>query len=113
MSTQTNVPEAVAANEVQLLLAEKRTYLAVMRTGIAVLALPLSVFSLLVATSKYYDPLSVLQFLLPLAVLCVALLLFGGYLVIHSVLKIRSIDRLIHRIKLEHSAIAQFLDPTD
>lgn len=98
-------------NEVQLLLAEVRTSLAVMRTGIAVLVLPLSVFSLLVATSKYYDTGNVLHFLLPLALLCIALLLFGGYLVINSARKIRRIDRLIHRIKLEHSAIAQFLDP--
>ena len=32
---------SIAINEVQLLLAEKRTSLSVMRTGIAVLALPL------------------------------------------------------------------------
>ncbi|MGE0188915.1 MAG: DUF202 domain-containing protein [Steroidobacteraceae bacterium] len=99
-------------NEVQLLLAEERTSLSVMRTGIAVLVLPLSVFSLLVATSKYYDASNVLHFLVPLALLCLALLLFGGYLVMNSMRKIRRIDRLIHRIKLEHSAIAQFLDPT-
>ncbi len=84
-----------------------------MRTGIAVLALPLAVFSLLVATSRYYDAVNVLQILLPLALFCVALLVFGGYLVIRSALKIRRIDRLIHRIKLEHSAIAQFLEPSE
>jgi type II secretory pathway component PulF len=67
----------------------------------------------IVATSRYYDAVNVLQFLLPLALLCVALLFFGGYLVIHSALKIRRIDRLIHRIKLEHSAIAQFLEPSE
>jgi uncharacterized membrane protein YidH (DUF202 family) len=102
--------DGMAINEVQLLLAEGRTALALMRTGIAVLALPLSVLSVLVATSKYYDALSVLHFLIPLAVLCSILALFGGYLVVHSVLKIRRLDRLIHRIKLEHSAIAGFLD---
>lgn len=105
--------DAFAMNEVQLLLAEERTSLAVMRTGIAVLVLPLSVFSLLVATSKYYDAGNVLHFLLPLALLCMALLALGGYLIISSVRKIRRLDRLIHRIKLEHSAIAKFLDPTE
>ncbi len=105
--------DAIAMNEVQLLLAEERTWLAVMRTGIAVLVLPLSVLSLLVATSKYYDAGSVLHFLLPLALLCLALLLFGAYLIIHSARKIRRIDHLIHRIKLEHSAIANFLEPTE
>ena len=45
--------DILCINQVQLLLAEKRTALAVMRTGIAVLALPLSVFSALIATSKW------------------------------------------------------------
>jgi len=112
-SREPGEPDTVAINEVQLLLAEERTSLAVMRTGIAVLVLPLSVFSVLVATSKYYDPFNVLHFLVPLALLCVALVVFGGHLVVHSVLKLRRIDRLIHRIKQEHSGIARFLDPAD
>jgi uncharacterized membrane protein YidH (DUF202 family) len=106
-------PDAVVLSEVQLLLAEERTSLAVMRTGIAVLVLPLSVFSVLVATSRYYDPFNVLHFLVPLGLLCVALLVVGGYLVVKSILRLRRIDRLVHRIKLEHSGIARFLDPAD
>src|SRR5436853_3351931 len=39
--------------EIQVLLAEKRAALASMRTGIAVFALPLSVLSVLIATSRY------------------------------------------------------------
>jgi uncharacterized membrane protein YidH (DUF202 family) len=113
MDPETREPVAVVINEVQLLLAEKRTSLAVMRTGIAVLALPLSVFGLLIATSKYYDVLNVLHFLLPLAILCLTLLVFGTYLIANSALKIRNTDRLIHRVKQEHSAIAQFLDPRE
>lgn len=112
MVTEIIESDSAVMNEVQLLLAEVRTSLSLMRTGIAVLALPLSVFSLLVATSRYYDAVNVLQLLLPLAFLCVALLVFGSYLVIHSALKIRRLDRLIHRIKLKHSAIARFLDPS-
>ncbi len=99
--------DAIAMNAVQLLLAEVRTALSVMRTGIAVFALPLSVLSVLVATSKYYDALDVLHFLIPLIALCGILVLLGGYLVIRSMLKIRRLDRLIHRIKLEHSTIAE------
>ena len=101
--------DAVAMSAVQLLLAEGRTALALMRTGIAVFVLPLSVLSVLVATSKYYDALSVLHFLFPLVALCGVLVLLGSYLVIHAMLKIRHLDRLIHRIKLEHSGIAELL----
>ena len=38
---------------INLLLAEKRTSLAVLRTGIAIFTLPLSVFTILIATSRY------------------------------------------------------------
>jgi hypothetical protein len=47
------VPEGIIINEVQLLLAEKRTSLSSMRNGITVFVLPLSVLSILIATSKY------------------------------------------------------------
>ena len=96
--------------EIQLILAEKRTALAAMRTGIAVFALPLSVLSALIATSKYYNIWHVLHFLLPLLVLNVGLIVLGCYLVIHSISRIRHYDRLIKTLKKEHSAIAEFLD---
>lgn len=102
--------DSIVINEVQLILAEKRTALAVMRTGIAVLALPLSVMSVLIATSKYYDILHVLHFLVPLAVLNLALLVFGGYLIIRSILRMRNYDRLIREIKRQHSIIGKFIE---
>jgi hypothetical protein len=43
----------VIFGEIQVLLAEKRTALASLRTGIAVFALPLSVLSALIATSRW------------------------------------------------------------
>src|SRR6266516_1286880 len=48
-------PDNVIFGEIQVLLAEKRTALASLRTGIAVFALPLSVLSALIATSRYYS----------------------------------------------------------
>ena len=97
-------------NEVQLLLAEKRTALSGLRTGIAVFALPLSVLSLLVATSRYYDFLEVMNLLAPLFVLCGGLVALGSYLIIHSMRRIHHYDRLIRELKLKYSAIAEFLD---
>lgn len=110
MSENQTDSNAIVMNEVQLLLAEKRTSLAVMRTGIAVLVLPMSVTSVLIATSKYYDIIHVLHFLLPLAVLNTALVFFGAYLIILAIIRMRRYDRLIHAIKLKHSVIGQFLD---
>ena len=102
--------DQIVINEVQLILAEKRTSLAVLRTGIAVLALPLSVMSVLIATSKYYDILHVLHFFIPLALLNLALIFFGGYLIIRAIIRMRHYDRFIREMKLKHSIISQFIE---
>jgi len=102
--------DAMVINEVQLLLAEKRTSLAVMRTGIAMLALPLSIMSLLIATSRYYDVLHVLHLLVPLGLLNLALIVFGSYLIIRAIIRMRHYDRLIYAIKLKHSVIGEFIE---
>lgn len=110
MSANKKKTESIAINEVQMILAEKRTSLAVMRTGIAILALPLSVTSLLIATSKYYDVLNVLHFLIPLGILNFALILFGVYLIVRSLIQMRHYDRHIKDIKRSHSIIGKFIE---
>jgi uncharacterized membrane protein YidH (DUF202 family) len=100
----------VIINEVQLLLAEKRTSLAAMRTGIAILALPLSVLSLLIATSKYYDIAEVIWLLAPVLALCLFLALVGTYVIVRALIRIHRYDRLISSIKQQYSQIARFLD---
>lgn len=100
----------IIINEAQLILAEKRTSLSATRTGIAVIALPLSLVSLLIATSKFYDAFHVLHWLIPLTVLNVALLFLGAYLIIRSLIRIHHYDHLMKEIKRKHSAVAEFLD---
>lgn len=89
----------IIINEVQLLLAEKRTTLASMRAGIAVFALPLSVLSVLIATSKYYDVVQVIHLLVPLLVVCAGVVVLDSYLIIRSINRTRQYDRLIFELK--------------
>jgi uncharacterized membrane protein YidH (DUF202 family) len=96
-------------DEIQLILAEKRTSLSTLRTGVAIFALPISVLSVLVATSKYYDPTKVVTLLVCLVVLNVLLIALGVYLIVRAMRKIRHFDRMIREIKLKHSAFAEFL----
>jgi len=110
MSDDTIQNDSIAINEVQLVLAEKRTSLAVMRTGIAVLALPLSVLSILIATSRYYDIFHVLHFLIPLVALNLVLVILGAYLIIRSLIRMRHYDLLVQNIKLRHRVIGKFID---
>ena len=102
--------ETILINEVQLLLAEKRTSLAAMRTGIAVIALPLTVMSVLIATSKYYDIVHVMHLLVPLLILCAALILLGFYLIVRSIMRIHNHDQHISEIKHKKSTIAELID---
>ena len=102
--------ETIIIGEVQLLLAEKRTSLAAMRTGIAVFALPITVMSVLIATSKYYDVVHVMHLLLPLLILCGCLVLLGAYLIIRSIIRLHRHDRHISEIKRQQSAIAKFIE---
>jgi uncharacterized membrane protein YidH (DUF202 family) len=110
MSDDTKKMDSIAINEVQLLLAEKRTSLAIMRTGIAILALPLSVMSFLIATSKYYDIPDILHLIIPLGALCLFLTIFGAYLIIHSIIRMKHYDNLIYEIKREHSLVGKFIE---
>ena len=102
--------DALIINEAQLILAEKRTSLAAMRTGIAVFVLPLSVLGLLIATSRYYDLLHVLPLIIPLGIILLALIALGSYLIIRALRNIHRYDRLIHQLKICHSKLSEFLD---
>jgi uncharacterized membrane protein YidH (DUF202 family) len=100
----------ILINKVQLILAEKRTSLAVMRTGIAVFVLPLSVLSALVATSKYYDFSKVIHLMIPLLAICAGMITLGAYLVIRAIIRIKHYDRVIKKMKKENTVLSQFLD---
>jgi len=110
MSGNEREQKSVIINEVQLVLAEKRTSQAAIRIGIAVLALPLSMMSILIATSRYYDIVHVLTLFVPLAVLCFALSLLGLYVIIRAIIRLRHHDHHILELKRKHSKIAEFID---
>ena len=106
-----NAPlDAVVLNEMQLLLAEKRTSLSAMRTGIAVFAFPLSVLSVLIATSKSYEIHEVLHWLVPLILLNLGLVVLGIYLITRAVMRIRHYDRMIDNLKNKYARLAELLD---
>ena len=96
--------------EIQVLLSEKRTALASLRTGIAVFALPLSVLSVLIATSRYYDIAAVLPLLVPLLLLNLALIVLGCWLICHAIRRIRHYEHIIKNLRQKYRSIADFVD---
>ena len=103
-------PDNVIFGEIQVLLAEKRTALAGLRTGIAVFALPLSVLSALIATSRYYSLDKVLPLLLPLMLLNLGLVVLGTWLVFRSIHRIRHFERRIRELSEKYRSIAEFIE---
>jgi uncharacterized membrane protein YidH (DUF202 family) len=108
-SENTEKTDSFIMNEVQLLLAEKRTSLASLRTGIAIFALPLTVVSFLIATSQYYLVVNVLHLFLPLMLACLILAVLGSYLILRAVRKIRRYDEAIEKLKISHSKLSDLI----
>lgn len=106
---ETNL-DTTTFNEIQLLLAEKRTALSALRTGIAIFAFPLSVLSVLIATSKSYRVSEVLPWLVPLLLLNLGLIALAVYLITRAVQRIRHYDRLIDGLKDKNRQLAELLD---
>jgi uncharacterized membrane protein YidH (DUF202 family) len=103
-------PDNIIFGEIQVLLAEKRTALAGLRTGIAVFALPLSVLSALIATSRYYRIERVMPLLLPLMLLNLGLVVLGTWLVFRSIRRIRHFEHRIRELSEKYRSIAQFIE---
>lgn len=102
-------PAPIIINEAQLILAEKRTSLAALRTGIAIVALPMSLTTFLIATSRYYDTADVLHFLLPVGGLNLALLVLGTWLSLRAVRRLRQQEQMLRLLKERNGALAEFL----
>jgi hypothetical protein len=81
-----------------------------MRIGIAVTVLPITVMSVLIATSKYYDFVHVVHLLVPLLILCATLVLLGSYLMIRSIIRLYHYDSHISGIKQKHHTISEFIN---
>lgn len=98
------------AQEIQLLLSEKRTALSVLRTGVGISALPLGIFSVLIATSGNYDITGVLHLIIPVILVCLALFVFSGYLVVRAMRKISLLEDRIHKTTHQSAAFETLLD---
>src|SRR5216117_4186005 len=113
MSMETDEPPKIdnlIFNEIQVLLAEKRTALASLRTGIAVFALPLSVLSALIATSRYYSFEKVMPLLLPLMLLNLGLVVLGTWLIFRSIHRIRHFEHRIRELSEKYRSLAEFIE---
>src|ERR1700736_4800430 len=109
-ANETPALDNIIFGEIQVILSEKRTALSSLRTGIAIFALPLSVLSVLIATSHYYNFGKVMPLLVPLLLLNLGLVLLGSWLIYHSMCRLHHYDRLIRQLTQKYQSIADFID---
>ena len=97
-------------NAAQLLLSEKRTALSILRTGAAIFALPLSVLGLLIATFKLYQDSPIQHLIIPLLIICGALVILAIYLIARALMNISHYDKLLHELKKDHEILKDLMD---
>lgn len=97
-------------NEVELILSEKRTALSALRTGIAIIMFPLSVLTVLVATSRFFDIKEALFYAIPLGLFCLVLLIYGVVLVVRSSKSIKKYDKVAKKLLKQSDYLSQLLD---
>ena len=110
---ETNEPPQIdnlILGEIQVLLSEKRTALSSLRTGIAIFALPLSVLSVLIATSRYYSIGKVMPLLVPLLLLNFGLVVLGSWLIYRSIHRIHHYERRIRELSQKYRSVAEFIE---
>ena len=105
--------DALVVGAAQLILSEKRTLLSLMRTGIAVFALPLATISALIATSEYYDPGKVLHLFIPVMLINAGLVILGVWLIVRAIRGVHHTDRLLAELKRSHPSLVPWLDQVD
>lgn len=115
------VDHKLVMSEVQLLLAEKRTSFALLRTGVTVSLVPLSIWGGLIATSKLWSVWDVWWALIPLLLIAFVLLGLGIYLIIHAMhhlahtdrvlMGLRASDTLLEDLLIEHGRASRVVKP--
>lgn len=98
-------------DEVSLMLSEKRTALSILRTGIAIFSIPLSLGSVLIATSQLYDPDKILYLIVPVLAGCTLLVLISLWLMVTAAVKLRNNERRLDRLIEKNQFLRNIVDP--
>jgi hypothetical protein len=81
-----------------------------LQTGIALFALPFSVLSVLIATSRYYSFAKVMPLLVPLLALNFGLVVLGSWLIFRSIRRIHDFEHRIRELSEKYRSIAEFIE---
>lgn len=109
LKREIKLDHSLIMSEVQLLLAEKRTSYALLRTGVTVALVPLSIWTVLLATSRLYNVFDELWLFAPLMLIAVGLLALGAWLVLHALARVRRVDATLTALRKSDTLIEDLL----
>lgn len=96
-------------NSAQLILAEKRTSLSILRTGVGTFVLPLSVLGLLIASAKTHQSNDAMHLLIPILMISAFLAILAIGLIIAALLQLHRYDRMLKQFKESHPALGDVI----
>ena len=65
---------------------------------------------MLIATSRYYNVVSVMPFLVPLLLLNLGLVVLGCWLIYHAIHRLHHYDRVIQNLRQKYRSLAEFVE---
>ena|SRR3989344_7686050 len=101
--------EQLLLAEAQVLLAEKRTYFSILRTGLAVITVPPTIILFLLATTPYHH---IFDQVVTGVLVVGGLLLISGvglYITINAQRKINRLDKMISRLEEQNQHIKDII----
>ena len=102
-------PEQLLLNEIQVLLAEKRTYFALLRTGLAVALAPLSFLVFLIATANWHNLFRSISIGSTTIIILILVSTIGVYIFYTSDRKIKKLNAMIDSIKSQNKRLAEIV----
>lgn len=109
MKKELRIDHGLILSEVQLLLAEKRTAYALLRTGVTVALVPVSIWTVLVATSRLWDPFRVLWLLVPVMLVAALFFCLGAYLIVHALQHVQHTDTTLNALRQSDTLLEDLL----
>ena len=103
------IDQRLLMTEVQLLLADKRTAYALLRTGVTVSLVPLSLWTFLIGTSKLWNPFDVMWILIPFGILTTMLFALGIYLVSHALAHVRHTEAVLTGLRSSDTMLEELM----
>lgn len=101
--------EQLLLSEIQVLLSEKRTYYAILRTGLGIITVPLTVIIFLSATAQYHKLFSYVWIGAVLIICLLAMSLFGVALFFYAQRKLRRLQKLIRIIENKNQRVDEIV----